>query len=84
MLCSPDRFSFGSERKVPEEGLEHPAENPVIIARSDSGGAKSGAPAASFTVQDPHLHRVIDAWPRLLELFRGRILGIVEAAADQA
>ena len=38
MLCSPDRFSFGSERKVPEEGLEHPAENPGIIARSDLGG----------------------------------------------
>ena len=60
-------------------GLEHLAHTPGKTRDSDAGGAESGAVADEIGPIDPDLRRVIEAWPKLSEAFKARILAIVDA-----
>ena len=59
-------------------GLEHPPLEHSKTAISTSGGAKSGAPDASNTLQDPDLLLVVKRWPNLPEHIKAAIEALVQ------
>lgn len=75
--------SWQPQRAMPTGGLEPPSKTPGNKPHSESGGAESGALAASSTPSDPDLQYLIDAWPCLPQAVKARVLVLVHGAMQE-
>jgi hypothetical protein len=63
-------------------GLERPSKNAGKIRILDKGGAEYGAVDAKQPVCDADLQTVVEAWPRLSDAVKARIVAIVQGEGD--
>ena len=70
-------------KKMPPEGLEHPAKTSGKIGDSESGGAESGAVGAELAVSDPELAKLVTLWSGLTPAIRRSLVALAEEMGNR-